>query len=389
MPRNRRVLSAVFRLHAGRFVAGLLVLTAPAWADEAERPRVMHAEYVTTDEKPAAKTLKVAEKTTAAAPVPAAPPAAERRRMFDMPVIDKSKAEDPYKSAPPPVTKPAPPPQTAKPAAPAPSAAPSAAAPAARTAPRRVLKLPELESAQELSRQQREMMLATSGPRKAPSIAPLASAVPAMGARRDPAGCAGGKRQSPIDIRDGIRVDLEPIRFDYRPTPFRIIDTGRTVEVKPEPGNGIAIMGRMYLLTSIVFHRPGEEYINGRSYEMSVHLIHRDGAGNQAVIAVLLDRGAEHAAIQMLWNHLPLEVGMEVAPPEALLDLAKLLPARREYYTYMGSLTLPPCTENVLWMVLKEPIGISPEQIAIFARLYPDNARPLQPANGRLIKESR
>jgi carbonic anhydrase len=86
---------------------------------------------------------------------------------------------------------------------------------------------------------------------------------------------------------------------------------------------------------------------------------------------------------------MPLEVGIQLEPPNVMVDLNKLLPAKRDYYTYMGSLTTPPCTENVLWMVFKEPIPVSPEQIAIFARLYPNNARPVQPAHDRLIKESR
>ena len=201
--------------------------------------------------------------------------------------------------------------------------------------------------------------------------------------------CGFGKRQSPIDIRGGIKVDLEPIRFEYGITQFRIADTGRTVQADVGDGFRITIMGRTYALAHIHFHRPSEERVNGKTYEMSAHLVHRDIDNNLAVIAVMMERGAEHPTIQTLWNHMPLEVGIELEPPNVTIDLNKLLPAKRDYYTYMGSLTTPPCTENVLWMVFKEPIPVSPEQIAIFARLYPNNARPVQPAHDRLIKESR
>ena len=112
---------------------------------------------------------------------------------------------------------------------------------------------------------------------------------------------------------------------------------------------------------------------------MVVHLVHKDAEGRLAVVAVLLERGSAQPMVQTVWNNLPLEKGEEVAA-RALLDLTELLPAERGYYTYMGSLTTPPCSEGVLWMVMKQPVPVSAEQIGIFARLYPMNARPIQPA---------
>lgn len=202
------------------------------------------------------------------------------------------------------------------------------------------------------------------------------------------AACASGKRQSPIDIRDGIRVDLEPIKFDYKPMLFRIVDNGHTIEIDLGPGSTIGVMGRSYELAQMHFHRPSEERVNGRGYDMVAHLVHKDDDGRLAVLAVLLEKGAENALIQTLWNNLPLEVGQELAPNVAI-NLAGLLPESRSYFTYMGSLTTPPCTEEVLWLVMKQPLQVSPEQVAIFSRLYRNNARPVQSANNRLIKESR
>jgi len=199
--------------------------------------------------------------------------------------------------------------------------------------------------------------------------------------------CANGQRQSPIDIRGGIAVDLEPIRFDYRPSAFSVIDNGHTVQVNVEPGNAITITGRRYELVQFHFHRPSEERVNGRQYDMVAHLVHKDAEGRLAVVAVLLDRGSAQAIVQSVWNNLPLEKGDEVRAGTRI-DLAQLLPEDKRYYTYMGSLTTPPCSEGVLWMVMKQPVPIAPEQVAIFARLYPMNARPIQQADGRLIKES-
>ena len=199
--------------------------------------------------------------------------------------------------------------------------------------------------------------------------------------------CANGTRQSPIDIRDGIKVQLDAVQVDYRPSGFRVIDNGHTVQVNVAGGNSIEVQGRRYDLLQFHFHRPSEERINGRLFDMVAHLVHKDMEGRLAVIAVLLDRGTAHPIIQSIWNNLPLEKNEELAA-RATLDLNALLPADRSYFTYMGSLTTPPCSEGVLWMVMKNPVTISAEQIGIFARLYPMNARPIQSVSGRLIKES-
>src|SRR5471030_2116728 len=203
----------------------------------------------------------------------------------------------------------------------------------------------------------------------------------------DWAKCGNGKRQSPIDIRDGMKVDLEQITFDYHPSSFNVTDNGHTVQVQVGGGNFITVQDRMYELTEFHFHRPSEERINGRGYEMVVHLVHRDGEGHIAILALLIERGKPQSAIQTVWNNLPLEK-FDTAAPAIVLDPNDLLPQRREYFTFMGSLTTPPCTEGVLWLVMKEPIQASPAQMALFSRLYPYNARPTQPSSGRIIKES-
>ena len=199
--------------------------------------------------------------------------------------------------------------------------------------------------------------------------------------------CATGTRQSPIDLRDGMKVDLEPIVFDYRPSAFNVIDNGHTIQVNVGAGNTISLQGRSYELLQLHFHRPSEERINGKGFEMVVHLEHKDSEGKLAVVAVLLERGKAQEMIQTVWNNLPLEKN-DTVTPSIVLNVADVLPARREYFTYMGSMTTPPCSEGVLWMVMKQPVQASPAQMALFSRLYPLNARPIQASSGRVVKES-
>ncbi|MEY8876895.1 MAG: carbonic anhydrase, partial [Leptothrix sp. (in: b-proteobacteria)] len=157
--------------------------------------------------------------------------------------------------------------------------------------------------------------------------------------------------------------------------------------VNVAPGNSIEVGGRRYDLVQFHFHRPSEERINGKQFDLVAHLVHKDPQGHLAVIAVLMNQGRQHPLVQMVWNNLPLEKN-EAAPAAAPLDMNLLLPEDRRYYTYMGSLTTPPCSEGVLWMVFKNPAQLSSDQLAIFSRLYPMNARPIQQVSGRMIKES-
>lgn len=209
--------------------------------------------------------------------------------------------------------------------------------------------------------------------------------------------CDDGRRQSPIDLRDGVAVDLDPVAFDYRPIRFRIVDTGNTLQVEigekqgEAQGGGLAmtVRGARYVLERLTLHRPSEMRVEGKAYDMAVHFHHRAEDGREAILAVHFERGeTPNAALQTLWNNLPLEKGAHYTP-QALLDPGAFLPAVRAHYLYMGSATTPPCTEGVLWVVMKAPVPVSAEQEAILARLYPSSARPVQATHDRLILESR
>jgi carbonic anhydrase len=365
---------------------------------EAQRPQAMHADMRTLGASETAQVMRVAD-------------TAEKPRMIELPKIDKeaaareaaaagvaaSKTAAEHGMPPKAEPKPAAVPAHAAPAATAPKALPPVAKPATPIKP--VVAEPAVGG------HARELMLATSGPSKArrkdaKETNPAqemhvhwgydGAGAPANWGKLKPdyATCDNGKRQSPIDIRPGIAVDLDPIKFAYKQTKYRVFDNGHTIQVNVGAGSTIEVMGKRYELVQFHFHKPSEERINGRPYPMVAHFVHKDWDDNLAVIAVLLDEGPEHPALQQVWNNLPLEANSEVLAGDTL-DLNRLLPDNRAYWTYMGSLTTPPCSENVLWMVMKTPVMISAEQVAIFGRLYKNNARPVQPSNGRLIKESR
>jgi len=202
------------------------------------------------------------------------------------------------------------------------------------------------------------------------------------------AACGAGKRQSPIDIQDGARLELEPIKFDYRPAPLRIVDNGHTVQINYAEGSSISISGVRYDLKQFHFHKPSEERVNGKLYDMVAHLVHQSADGRLAVVAVLMEGGAQNDFLAAVWPYLPLEAGRETALSDVTIDVTTLLPESRAYFAFMGSLTTPPCSEGVLWLVMKTPVAISPGQVAVFGKLYRMNARPVQAGNGRLIKES-
>lgn len=203
------------------------------------------------------------------------------------------------------------------------------------------------------------------------------------------AACAEGRRQSPIDLRDGIGVELEAPVFDFRETRFRVSDTGKTLAVRVGEGMGMEVRGARYGLESFAFHRPSEIRIDGRASDMAVHFALRTLEGQRAVLVVQLERSERaNPVLQAVLNNLPLERGGHYMPAEPI-DLGALLPPDGGHYLFMGSLSEPPCSEGVLWVVMKQPQPVSDAQLAIFTRLYGRNARPVQPVNDRLVLESR
>ena len=222
---------------------------------------------------------------------------------------------------------------------------------------------------------------------------------------KDNLACLKGKTQSPININvdRAVKAELTPLEFLYRPSQLSILDNGHTIMVNYGEGSNLIADGRQYRLVQFHFHKPSEEAINGERTDMVAHLVHQHHDGGLAVVGVLMttkppvvskkswwgnDELKENGLIQTLWNNAPLVKG-RTETPGVTIDVNQLLPADKSYFTYMGSLTTPPCSENVLWYVMKTPIYVSEEQVKNFDRIYPMNARPLQPKGDRLIKETK
>lgn len=200
--------------------------------------------------------------------------------------------------------------------------------------------------------------------------------------------CSIGGAQSPIDIPSAKAgaSKLGAISFAYKAAPLRIIDNGHTIQVNVDGGSTITVGGQSYELKQFHFHRPSEEKIDGKAYELVAHLVHKNAEGKLAVVGVLFKNGAENPTLKTLWANLPKEKEKEVTVEGAGFNPADLLPAKRAYYNFSGSLTTPPCSEGVNWFVLKTPVEASKAQFARFAKLYPMNARPVQPLKGRAIE---
>jgi carbonic anhydrase len=203
------------------------------------------------------------------------------------------------------------------------------------------------------------------------------------------AACGNGHHQSPVDIRNPQKADLPSILFHYQPSPLHIIDNGHTIMVNYALGSFISVGGHEYALKQFHFHRPSEEKVNGKSYDMVVHLVHVDPDGKLAVVAVLLQQGQDNPLIGELWGDLPKEKEKEELLDQVQIDVNGILPADRGYYTYSGSLTTPPCSENVTWFVFKHPVTVSAAEIAQFSKLYRNDARPTQPLYDRVVLESK
>ena len=202
------------------------------------------------------------------------------------------------------------------------------------------------------------------------------------------AACKLGQLQSPIDIRNTRKAPLPALTFKYNPSALRITNNGHTIQVTYDPGSFVVVGDKRYELQQFHFHHPSEERIEGKAYDMVVHLVHADGEGHLTVVAVLLRSGGTNPVIQKLWEYLPSEKGNERTVVGMRVNATNLLPHSLGYYTFEGSLTTPPCSEGVTWFVLKNPREVSPAQVTTFSKLYPNNARPTQPLNGRIISES-
>lgn len=193
-----------------------------------------------------------------------------------------------------------------------------------------------------------------------------------------------GKRQSPIDVTDSIVSELGDITINYEDTSFSILNNGHTIQVNCDEGNSIIVNEEVYKLLQFHFHTPSEHTKQGESFPMEVHFVHKREDGRLAVIGIFMQSGEKNDNIQKIWDNMPVEK-CEPQSVDSTMNPKDLLPEGNTYYQYNGSLTTPPCTEGVLWLLLDEPIEISEDQIAAFQSIFKNNARPVQPKNERFI----
>ena len=196
--------------------------------------------------------------------------------------------------------------------------------------------------------------------------------------------CAEGTEQSPIDLAGAAAGDYPAVKFHYGPRMSTVVNNGHTIQVNVDRGSGIVLDGIRFELLQFHFHHGSEHTVGGVQLPMEMHLVHRSDPGALAVVGVLLKEGAANATLAPIWERFPRQANWAAALPEAV-DAAALLPGPRRAWRYRGSLTTPPCTEGVSWIVMTEPVPLSAAQVAAFGAIFPRNFRPVQPLNRRTL----
>lgn len=208
----------------------------------------------------------------------------------------------------------------------------------------------------------------------------------------DNALCKEGKNQSPIDIVESaaVKSDLPALKFDYKPMSLVIQNKEFTMNVSAEEAGSLTVGDDAYKLMHFHTHVPSDEAVNGKRTDMAVHLSHKSAAGQSLGLTVFLTVAADgnNPVLETLAKALPAKPGDPEKHDEIKIDLNQLLPKDLNYFSYDGSLTWPPCTEGVKWIILKEPVTISKDQFAKFQEVYPNTARPLQPVGDRKVLSS-
>lgn len=205
--------------------------------------------------------------------------------------------------------------------------------------------------------------------------------------------CKVGKNQTPINITQSYATTHKhPIQIEYKLAPQDIVFNGHTVQVNSkehDEDDFISIDGEKFVLQQFHFHTPSENQIEGRSFALELHFVNANAEGDLAVVAVMFNLGKANPEWDKFWQDLS-PIPEQKSLLKQHIDLEKLMPKQQHYYRFSGSLTTPPCTEGVIWLVMKKPMSISQQQLEQFKKLlkqHPNN-RPIQPRHGRPIIEN-
>jgi carbonic anhydrase len=196
-----------------------------------------------------------------------------------------------------------------------------------------------------------------------------------------------GKQQSPIDVRNTLAKVLPKIQFNYRPTQIHLIYNGHTIQENEDPGGFGMANDKKFELQQFHFHAPSEHTVGGKHFPMEMHLVHKAQDGTSGVVAVFIEEGEHNRAFDPVWDNLP-DANRPKQDAKIRIDATSLLPQDTSYYAYDGSFTTPPCTEQVKWIILAQPVSMSKQQITRFRAVIDGNNRPVQPLNGRQVFRS-
>ncbi len=197
--------------------------------------------------------------------------------------------------------------------------------------------------------------------------------------------CQIGNTQSPINLESHVAAELKTLELSYKPSPIEVVHNGHTIQVNYASGNQLKLEGQTFNLIQFHFHHPSEHQHNGKSYMMEVHLVHQSEDKNLAVLGVFIQPGKENRVLKTIWDELPSNKGATKKLENVTLNPKDLLPQNASFYRYFGSLTTPPCSESVHWIVYDQPIEMSLGQIKKFAQMFPNNSRPIQAINRRFL----
>lgn len=198
--------------------------------------------------------------------------------------------------------------------------------------------------------------------------------------------CSSGKNQSPINITGATEADLAPISFSYSNSGLDVVNNGHTIKASYDSGSSITVDGHTYNLLQVHWHTPSENNIEGKSYPMEAHFVHADADGNLAVIGVMYTKGKANSSISQVWDNMPAKSGKTSKMSNTSIAAMSMLPKNKDYYRFNGSLTTPPCSEGVRWMVMKNPVKASAGQIEKFhSTFHGDTNRPVQPLYARPV----
>ena len=200
--------------------------------------------------------------------------------------------------------------------------------------------------------------------------------------------CTTGKKQSPVDIISTQKKNLPAIEFNYRVAPLQIVNDGHTVRVRFSNGSHIVIGHKKFILQQMHFHYPSGDRIAGHEFDLAMHFIHKGADGQLLVAVVLFQVGQTNEALNELLPNMPANKSRELDIAAVRVDPLRFISAQHGYYTYSGSLTAAPCTEGITWLVFRQPLELSQDQLNLLKNFFPTNARAVQPLYGRVIQES-